>query len=145
VVLLIKSRYIGRTFIQPGQRIRDLGVRIKFSPLSKILVGKNIVLVDDSVVRGTTISKIIKLLKKAGVAKIHLRIASPPFKHTCYLGIDVKRYKELIANYKTVEQIRKSVGADSLGYLSLAGLKKAIGKTNCNFCTGCFTGAYPVS
>lgn len=142
---LIKSRYIGRTFIQPGQRIRDLGVRVKFSPLKRILFGKDIVLVDDSVVRGTTISQIIRLLKKAGVKKIHLRVASPPFKNTCYLGIDVKRYKELIANKKTSDQVKKSVGADSLGYLSLRGLKKAIGKVGCGFCTGCFTGAYPVN
>ena len=141
---LIKNRYVGRTFIQPGQRIRKLGVKIKFSPLSKILQGKRIVLVDDSIVRGTTTAKIIRLLKKAGAKEVHLRIASPPFKNICYLGIDVKRYKELIARKMDIEQIRKKLKADSLGYLSLEGLKKAIGKVRCNFCTGCFDGNYPV-
>jgi amidophosphoribosyltransferase len=101
-------------------------------------------LVDDSIVRGTTIAKIIKLLKKAGTKEVHLRIASPPFKNICYLGIDVKRYKELIARKMDIEQIRKKLKADSLGYLSLEGLKKAIGKVRCNFCTGCFDGNYPV-
>lgn len=141
---LIKSRYVGRTFIQPSQRIRDLGVRLKFSPLARIVKNKNIVLVDDSIVRGTTLAQIVKMLKKAGVKKIHLRIVSPPFKHICYLGVDVKRYNELIASKLTVEQIRKKIKADSLVYLSLKGLKKAVGKTNCSFCTGCFNKDYPV-
>lgn len=141
---LIKNRYVGRTFIQPGQRIRNLGVKIKFSPLAEVLRGKRVVLVDDSIVRGTTIGKIIELLKKAGTKEVHLRIASPPFKNVCYLGIDVKKYRELIANKYEVEEIRKKLGAKSLGYLSLPGLKKAIGNIKGKFCTGCFDGKYPV-
>jgi amidophosphoribosyltransferase len=140
---LIKSRYIGRTFIQPAQRIRDLGVRLKFSPLDRILKGKKIVLIDDSIVRGTTITQIIRMLRSKGVEEIHLRIASPPFKHPCFLGVDVSRYKELIASKNSVSQIRKKVGADSLVYLSLTELKKSIG-VKIPFCTGCFNGKYPV-
>jgi len=141
---LIKNRYVGRTFIQPSQRIRDLGVRLKFSPLKKLLKNKRIVLVDDSIVRGTTISQIIKMIKKAGAKKIHLRIASPPFKNLCYLGIDVKRYDELIASRNEVSQIREKLKVDSLGYLSLPGLKRAVGKMPHGFCTGCFDNHYPI-
>lgn len=140
---LIKSRYVGRTFIQPAQRTRDLGVRMKFSPLKKVLEKKEIVLVDDSIVRGTTVRQIIKMLKKAGVGKVHVRVVSPPFKNICYLGVDVSRYEELIANKNKVEEIREKLGADSLAYLSLEGLKKAVGK-GISFCTGCFDGNYPV-
>ncbi|MDZ7586714.1 MAG: amidophosphoribosyltransferase [Patescibacteria group bacterium] len=141
---LIKSRYVGRTFIQPNQRIRDLGVSLKFSPLSRILKNKRVILVDDSIVRGTTIAQLIKLLKKAGVKAVHVRIASPPFKHPCYLGIDVSRYKELIASGNKVEAIREQIQADSLGYLSMAGLQRAIGGKNIKYCTGCFNKHYPI-
>lgn len=140
---LIKSRYVGRTFIQPAQRVRDLGVRLKFSPLGRVLEGKTIVLVDDSIVRGTTIGSIIKMLKSKGVKKVHLRVASPQFKHPCFLGVDVSRYKELIASDHTLAQIKKEVGADSLAYLSLGDLKKAVG-VKMPFCTGCFNADYPV-
>ena len=140
---LIKSRYVGRTFIQPSQRIRDLGVRLKFSPLGRVLKNKKIVLIDDSIVRGTTIKQLIKLLRDRGVKEIHLRITSPPFKHPCFLGVDVSRYNELIAHKNSIEQIRLEVGADSLAYLSLADLKKSIG-IDMPFCTGCFTNIYPV-
>ena len=141
---LIKSRYVGRTFIQPTQRIRDLGVRLKFSPLQKFLKNKSIVLVDDSVVRGTTIAQIINLLRQAGVKQVHLRVASLPFKNTCFLGIDVNRYDELIAQTHTPEEIALQVGADSLGYLSLPGLKRAVGQVKHGVCTGCFNKKYPV-
>ncbi|PIP14663.1 amidophosphoribosyltransferase [Candidatus Roizmanbacteria bacterium CG23_combo_of_CG06-09_8_20_14_all_35_49] len=141
---LIKSRYVGRTFIQPNQRIRDLGVSLKFSPLSRILKDKRVILVDDSIVRGTTIAQLIKILKAAGVKAVHVRIASPPFKNPCYLGIDVSRYSELIASRNSVEAIRKKLKADSLGYLSLEGLKKAIGGKKIKFCTGCFNNHYPI-
>lgn len=141
---LIKSRYVGRTFIQPNQRIRDLGVRIKFSPLKKIIKNKRIVLVDDSIVRGTTIAKIIKLIKDAGAKEVHVRIASPPFKNICYLGVDVSRYRELIAAKKNIKAIKEEIGAESLAYLTLSNLKKAVGKSDVNFCTGCFDGDYPV-
>jgi len=141
---LIKSRYVGRTFIQPVQKLRKLGVRLKFSPLKEILKNKRVVLIDDSIVRGTTIAQIVKMLRKAGVKKIHLRIASPPFKNICYLGVDVARYRELIAAKYNVEEIRKKVGADSLAYLSLEGIKKAVGQIKIDLCTGCFNGNYPV-
>jgi amidophosphoribosyltransferase len=140
---LIKSRYVGRTFIQPAQRIRNLGVRLKFSPLGRVLKGKKIIVIDDSIVRGTTLKQIVKMLKDKGVKEVHLRITSPPFKHPCFLGVDVSRYKELVANKNTIEDIRKELGADSLAYLSLEDLKKSIGgKTQ--FCTGCFNNKYPV-
>jgi amidophosphoribosyltransferase len=142
---LTKSRYIGRTFIEPTQKIRNMGVRLKFSPMPSIIKGKDIVLIDDSIVRGTTISQIIGILKKAGVRKVHLRISSPPFKNICYLGIDINRYKELIASSHTVEEIRDKLGADSLGYISLPGLKRSVGKIPHGVCTGCFDGNYPVS
>lgn len=141
---LIKSRYVGRTFIQPNQRIRDLGVSLKFSPLGRILKDKRVILVDDSIVRGTTITQLIKILKAAGVKAVHVRIASPPFKNPCYLGIDVSRYSELIASKNSVEAIRKKFKADSLGYLSIEGLKKAIGGKKIKFCTGCFNNQYPI-
>lgn len=141
---LIKSRYVGRTFIQPAQRMRNLGVRLKFSPLARVLKDKKIVLVDDSIVRGTTIKQIIEMLRNKGVKEVHLRIASPPFKHPCFLGVDVSRYKELIASDKSVAKIRKEVDADSLAYISLRDLKKAVG-VKIPFCTGCFNGGYPVS
>lgn len=141
---LIKSRYVGRTFIQPNQRIRDLGVSLKFSPLSRILKNKRVILVDDSIVRGTTMAQLIKLLKKAGVKAVHVRIASPPFKNPCYLGIDVSRYNELIASKNSMEVIRKKLKADSLGYLSIESLKKAIGGKKIKYCTGCFDHHYPI-
>ncbi|MCX6817164.1 MAG: amidophosphoribosyltransferase [Candidatus Beckwithbacteria bacterium] len=141
---LIKSRYVGRTFIQPSQRIRDLGVSLKFNPLKEILKGKRVVVVDDSIVRGTTIAQLVSLLKKAGARQVHLRIASPPFKNVCFLGIDVSKYAELIASKHDLKKIKTKLGADSLGYLSLSGLKQAIGKTDCQFCTGCFNSDYPV-
>jgi len=141
---LLKNRYIGRTFIQPGDKLRRLGVRLKFSPVADMLQGKSVVVVDDSIVRGTTLHDLIKVLKRAGVGKVHLRIASPPLKNPCFLGVDIERHKELIANKRTIEQIRQKIGADSLGYLSLVSLKKAVGKLNTGFCTGCFSGEYPL-
>jgi len=141
---LLKNRYIGRTFIQPGDKLRKLGVRLKFSPVADMLQGKSVVVVDDSIVRGTTLHDLIKVLKKAGVGKVHLRIASPALKNPCFLGVDIEQHKELIANKRTIEQIRQKIGADSLGYLSLDGLKKSVGKLNTGFCTGCFSGEYPL-
>jgi len=142
---LIKNRYLGRTFIQPEQKLRKLGVKLKFNPLPEILAGKRVVLIDDSIVRGTTTAGVVKMLKKFGAKEVHLRIASPPLISPCYLGIDIEKYRELIAHGRTIEQIRKKIGADTLGYLSLDGLKKAIGKVNVGFCTGCFTENYPVA
>jgi amidophosphoribosyltransferase len=141
---LIKNRYMGRTFIAPDQRIRDLGVKTKFNPLQSILEGKRIVLVDDSIVRGTTTPQVIKLLRKSGVKEIHMRICAPPICFPCYLGVDMATKWELIAAQKSISEIKDFIGADSLGYLSLEGLIKAVGLPKQDFCLACFTGEYPM-
>jgi len=141
---LIKNRYVGRTFIEPDQRIRDLGVRLKFNPLRPMLEGKRVVLVDDSIVRGTTTPKVIKLLRKAGAKEIHMRVCAPPIRYPCFFGVDMATRWELIAAQKTIPQIRDFIGADSLGYLSIDGLIKAVGLPRKDFCLACFTGEYPV-
>lgn len=142
---LIKNRYIGRTFIQPDQKLRELGVRLKFNALPEIVAGKRIVLVDDSLVRSTTSRLIVDLLRSAGAFEVHMRIHSPPIKHPCYLGVDIASRDELIAAQKTVAEIEEAIGADSLRYLSLEGLVRSIGGARNTFCTGCLTGEYPVS
>lgn len=142
--VLIKNRYIGRTFIQPEQHIRDLGVKIKFNPMRKMVEGKRIVIVDDSIVRGTTMKKIVEVLRLNGAKEIHIRICSPPVKNPCYFGVDTPNRKHLIASDKTVEQIRKFIGADSLRYLSLKGLITASGQIGTKLCTACFSGHYPM-
>jgi amidophosphoribosyltransferase len=141
---LLKNRYVGRTFIEPDQRMRDLGVKMKFNPLSEIIDGKRLVVVDDSIVRGTTTPRIVSLLKKAGAREVHIRICSPPIRYPCYLGVDMASQDELIASKRTVSEIRKFTGADSLGYLSLEGLIEAVGLSGHNFCLACFTGDYPI-
>src|SRR5207302_9414330 len=142
---LIKNRYIGRTFIQPDQRLRQLGVKMKFNALSAVLGGKRVVMIDDSVVRGTTIRPLVKLLREAGAAEVHLGITSPPFRWPCYLGLDVARREELIAaRLPNAEAIAREVGVDSLHYLTLDGLIAAIDLPRETFCAGCFTGTYPV-
>ncbi|MEW6457577.1 MAG: amidophosphoribosyltransferase [Bacillota bacterium] len=141
---LMKNRYIGRTFIQPSQNQRELGVRLKLNPIREVLAGKRVVLVDDSLVRGTTSGKIVRLLREAGAREIHLRLSSPPITHPCYYGIDTSNRKELIAAEKEVEEIREFTGADTLAYLSLEGLLGAFGDYGRNFCTACFDGRYPV-
>lgn len=142
--VLIKNRYIGRTFIQPEQRIRDMGVKIKFNPMKKIVKGKRIVIVDDSIVRGTTIKKIIALLRKCGAKKIHIRICSPPIKFPCYFGVDTPYRSQLIAAQQTIAQIKKFIDADSLEYLSLSGLKRAARQKKDTLCSACFDGKYPL-
>ncbi len=141
---LIKNRYIGRTFIQPDQRLRDVGVQLKFNPLPEILNGKRVVLVDDSIVRGTTTPRVIGLLRKAGASEVHMRVCAPPMCHPCYLGVDLARRSELIAARMTVEEIRRHIGADSLGYLSLRGLLSSVDREADGYCRACFTGNYPV-
>jgi len=141
---LMKNRYIGRTFIQPDQRIRDLGVRLKFNPLPQMLDGKRLVVVDDSIVRGTTTPKVVDLLRKAGVKEVHMRICAPPIRYPCFLGVDMATRQELIAARKSVEEIRNFIGADSLGYLSVEGLLKAVAMPRELFCMACFTGDYPM-
>ncbi|MFN3651504.1 MAG: amidophosphoribosyltransferase [Armatimonadota bacterium] len=141
---LIKNRYIGRTFIEPDQRMRELGVRMKLSPLKENLAGRRVVMVDDSIVRGTTTGQIVKLIREAGATQVHVRISSPPVKWPCFYGIDMADQKDLIAARKTIEEIRKHIGADSLGFLSVNGLKRAVGMKGDKFCTACFTGNYPI-
>ena len=141
---LIKNRYMGRTFIEPDQRIRDLGVKLKFNPLRSILEGKRVVLVDDSIVRGTTTPKVIKLLQKGGVKEVHMRVCAPPIRYPCFFGVDMATRRELIAYQKTIPQIRDFIGADTLGYLSIDGLIKAVALPRDIFCLACFTGEYPV-
>ncbi|MBL7164912.1 MAG: amidophosphoribosyltransferase [Dehalococcoidales bacterium] len=141
---LLKNRYMGRTFIEPDQRIRDLGVRLKFNPLPQMLEGKRLVVVDDSIVRGTTTPKVVNLLRRAGVKEIHMRICAPPIRYPCFLGVDMATRQELIASRKTVEEIREFIGADSLGYLSVDGLLKAVDLPRETFCMACFVGDYPM-
>jgi len=140
---VIKNRYIHRTFIQPDQRMRDLGVRMKFTPLKESLAGRRVVMVDDSIVRGTTTGGRVKMIRDAGAIEVHVRIASPPLQFPCFYGIDMAAQNELIASKLSVEEIRDYIGADSLGYLSLPGLIRAIGVKKENFCRACFDGKYP--
>ena len=140
---MIKNRYIGRTFISPDQGLRSRGVQLKFNPIVENLRGQRVVVVDDSIVRGTTTPRIVKLLRDAGAKEVHLRITSPPIKHPCYLGVDMATYDELIAANYTIEEIREKTGADSLGYLSLDGLVTATGRNRDEMCLGCLTGVYP--
>jgi amidophosphoribosyltransferase len=141
---LLKNRYVGRTFIEPDQRIRELGVQLKFNPLAHIISGKRLVVVDDSIVRGTTTPHVVSMLKKAGAAEVHLRICAPPIRYPCFFGVDMATRWELIAARKTVPEIREHLGADSLGYLSLDGLIRAVDLPRDIFCLACFTGAYPI-
>ena len=141
----LKNRYIGRSFIYPSQMQREAAVRVKLNPLKATVGGKKIIVVDDSIVRGTTLAKTILSLKDAGAAEVHLRVASPPFKHNCYFGTDVDDERSLIANRVSKEELRSQIGADSLGYISLEGLTEACGECALPFCTGCFTGEYPMA
>ncbi|MBM3700255.1 MAG: amidophosphoribosyltransferase [Actinobacteria bacterium] len=142
---LIKNRYIGRTFIQPTQEIRQIGVKLKLNPLKEVIRGKRLVVVDDSIVRGTTSKKVIQMLYNAGAKQIHMRITSPPLLFPCYYGIDMATKKEFIASYRTLEDIRKYLNLDSLSYLSIEGLVSAIGQSRDKFCFACFNGDYPVA
>ena len=141
---LVKNSYVGRTFIQPSQTIRQLGIRLKLNPLREIIEGKRIVVVDDSIVRGNTQRAIVRMLREAGAREIHVRISSPPVKWPCYYGIDFATRAELIANGLEVEEIRRSIGADSLGYVSLEGLISATQVPSDRLCSACFTGQYPI-
>ena len=140
---LIRNHYIGRTFIEPEQAIRDFGVKMKLNPVRGLLEGKRVVLVDDSIVRGTTSRKILRMVREAGATEVHVRISCPPTVSPCYYGIDTPTREELIAAVKPVEEIRQFIGADSLGYLSLDSLRRAVGDAEGKFCTSCYTGVYP--
>ncbi len=141
---LMKNRYIGRTFIQPDERLRRLGVALKFNPLPDSLRGKRLVLVDDSIVRGNTSRPIVALLRQAGAAEVHMRIASPPIRHPCFMGVDMATREELIAHRLSVPQIGQHLGVDSLGYLSLEGLSKVVEEVSQGLCMACFSGQYPL-
>jgi amidophosphoribosyltransferase len=142
---LIKNRYIGRTFISPDQKMRSQGVHLKFNPIVANLENQRVVVVDDSIVRGTTTPRIVSLLRQAGAKEVHVRITSPPIVNPCYLGVDMATREELIAANLTVPQIREKIGADSLGYLSVEGLVAAVSRKRGEMCLGCLTGEYPDS
>ena len=141
---VVKNRYIQRTFIQPDQRMREAGVRMKLMPIREALAGKRVVMVDDSIVRGTTTGQVVKLLFDAGAAEVHVRITAPPVRFPCFYGIDMANQEDLVAARHSVEEIRQMIGATSLGYLSLDGVAKAIGIDGDKFCRACFDGDYPI-
>jgi amidophosphoribosyltransferase len=141
---LYKNQYVGRTFIQPSQSLRDRGVKLKLNPLPDAIRGKRLVVVDDSIVRGTTTKQIVLALREAGATEVHIRITCPPIQWPCFYGIDMPTRQELIAADLTVEQIRSYVSADSLGYLSIDGMVEAAGGDGSSFCTACFDGQYPI-
>ncbi|HBQ87451.1 MAG TPA: amidophosphoribosyltransferase, partial [Syntrophomonas sp.] len=141
---LMKNRYVGRTFIQPTQQMRELGVKIKLNPNKEVVDGKRVIMVDDSIVRGTTSKQIVNMLREAGAKEVHLIISSPPTKYPCYYGIDTSRREELIANTMDTEQIRNYIGADSLRYISLEGMYQAMNNPGHFFCAACFSGQYPI-
>lgn len=144
---LIKNRYVGRTFIQPSQELREQGVKMKLAPVRRVVEGKRVVMVDDSIVRGTTSRRIVTMLREAGATEVHVCISSPPMKNPCFYGIDTSTHEELIASKHSVEEIREMIGADSLTFLSVEGMLKAIGRPDegnqCGQCLACFTGNYP--
>jgi len=143
---LIRNHYVGRTFIEPRQAVRDFGVKLKLNPVRSLLEGKRVVLIDDSIVRGTTSRKIVRMIRSAGAKEVHMRISCPPTVSPCFYGVDTPSKKELIAANNSVEQIREFIGADSLSYLSLEGMKKACGDgEKTTYCTACYTGKYPTN
>ena len=144
-IALIRNHYVGRTFIEPDQAIRDFGVKLKLNPVRSLLEGKRVVLVDDSIVRGTTSRKIVRIVREAGAREVHMRISCPPTVSPCFYGIDTPTKKELIAATHSVEEIREYLGADTLGYLSIESLRRAVGDTEGRFCLACYTGSYPTA
>ncbi len=144
-VALIRNHYVGRTFIEPSQAIRDFGVRLKLNPVRSLLEGQRIVLVDDSIIRGTTSRKIVSIVREVGAREVHLRISCPPTVSPCFYGIDTPTKRELIASKQSVDEIRKFIGADSLGYLSMEGLRQAVDDREGRFCLACYTGNYPTA
>ncbi len=142
---LIRNHYVGRTFIEPHQSIRHFGVRVKLNPVKSILNGRRVILVDDSIVRGTTSRKIVRMVRAAGAREVHMRISCPPTISPCFYGVDTPKRSELIAATHSLDEIRRFIGADSLGYLSLDGLRSAVGEGGGSYCTSCYTGRYPVA
>jgi len=143
---LIRNHYVGRTFIEPKQTVRDFGVRLKLNPVRSLLEGRRVVLIDDSIVRGTTSKKIVRMVRNAGAKEVHMRISCPPTISPCFYGVDTPSKSQLIGANKTVDEIREYIGADSLAYLSLEGLKAACGEgEKTDYCTACYTGNYPTN
>jgi amidophosphoribosyltransferase len=143
---LVRNHYVGRTFIQPSQEIRDFNVKLKLNPVKSVLEGKRVAVIDDSIVRGTTAVKIIRMLRKAGAKEVHLRVGAPPITHSCFYGVDTPKRKRLLAAQKNVQEICELLGADSIGYLSVDGLKEVLNKRkngDDSYCVACFTGKYP--
>jgi amidophosphoribosyltransferase len=140
---LVKNRYVGRTFIEPSQMLRDQGIKLKLNPIPESLEGRRVVLVDDSIVRGSTTRQLVSMVREAGATEIHLRVSSPPYRWPCFYGMDTSDRSTLIAARMELEEIREHLGADSLGYLSLEGLLDATGVADAGFCTACLTGDYP--
>ncbi|MGH9461455.1 MAG: amidophosphoribosyltransferase, partial [Vicinamibacteria bacterium] len=141
---LIRNHYVGRTFIQPIQSSRDFGVKVKLNPVRSVLEGRRVVLIDDSIVRGTTSQKIVRMVRNAGAREVHLRVSSPPTTGPCYYGIDTPQKEQLIAASHSIEEIARFLGADSLAYLSLSSLMASVKNTKDEFCSACFSGNYPV-
>jgi amidophosphoribosyltransferase len=143
---LIRNHYVGRTFIEPEQKVRDFGVRLKLNPVRNLLEGKRIILIDDSIIRGTTSRKIVRMVRAAGAREVHLRISCPPTISPCFYGVDTPSRKDLIAANNTVDEIRRYIEADSLAYLSLDGVQKAVdGGDGNKYCVACYTGKYPTA
>jgi len=140
---IIRNHYVGRTFIEPSQSIRSFGVRLKLNPIKDLIKNRRIVLVDDSIVRGTTSKKIVEMVRESGAAEVHMRISCPPTAHSCYYGVDTPHRQDLIASQMSVTEICEYIGADSLGYLSLEGMLEAIGLDPSSTCSACWTGKYP--
>jgi amidophosphoribosyltransferase len=141
---VVRNRYVGRSFIQPDQTLRQHGIRLKFNPLPAVIEGKRLVVVDDSIVRGNTTQQIVAMLLDAGAVEVHMRISSPPILWPCFYGIDMADRSELVAAGRTVDEIAELTGADSLAYLSLDALQRALGRPAAQFCRACFTGEYPI-
>jgi amidophosphoribosyltransferase len=140
----VKNRYVARTFIQPGQELRKHGLRLKFNVLPEVVAGKRLVVVDDSIVRGNTTRQIVQMLRDAGAAEVHMRISAPPIRHTCHYGVDMSTREEMVAHGRTVEEIARELGTDSLAYLSMEGVYEAIRGDRAGHCDACFTGDYPL-
>jgi len=142
---MIRNHYVGRTFIEPKQSIRSFGVKVKLNPVRDLLKGKRVVLIDDSIVRGTTSKKIVGMVRSVGAAEVHMRISSPPTTHSCFYGIDTPTKEHLIASHRSIDEICDFIGADSLDFLSMDGLQKAVRDTDGQgFCYACFNGNYPI-
>jgi len=141
---LIRNHYIGRTFIEPQQSIRNFGVRLKLNPNRDMIKGKRVILVDDSIVRGTTSRKIVEMMRAAGAAEVHMRISSPPTKHSCFYGVDTPNAEDLLANQMNLDEMCEAINADSLAFVSFDGMYRAVGKPQDKHCDACFSGKYPV-